>query len=40
MKITAIVCGRKNQNTERLARVALKAAEDMGADVSLVNLME
>lgn len=40
MKITAIVCGRKNQNTERLARVALKAAKDMGADVSLVNLME
>ena len=39
MKVTAIVCGRKNQNTEKLARVALKGAKEAGAEVMLINLM-
>lgn len=40
MKVTAIVCGRKNQNTEKLARVALKGAKEAGAEVALINLMD
>ena len=40
MKVTAIVCGRRNQYTERAARAALKAAKDEGAEVTLINLMD
>lgn len=39
MKITAIVCGRKNQQSERIARIALKSAKEIGAEVELINLM-
>lgn len=40
MKVTAIVCGRKNQQTERLARIALKSAKEAGAEIELINLMD
>lgn len=40
MKVTAIVCGRKDHYTERIARAALKAAKDSGAEVALINLMD
>ena len=40
MKVTAIVCGRKNQQTERLARIALKSAREAGAEIELINLMD
>ena len=40
MKITAIVCGRKDQCSEYLARVALSAASKEGAQTVLVNLMD
>lgn len=39
MKITAIVCGRKNQQSERIARIALKSAKEAGAEIALINLM-
>lgn len=38
-KILAIVCGKTNGQTERAARVALKAAKDKGCEVELINLM-
>lgn len=40
MKITAITCGRKNQQSERIARIALKSAKEAGAEIMLVNLMD
>ena len=41
MKVTAIVCGRRNGVSVRMARVALKAAKEAGADqVSIINLMD
>ena len=40
MRITAIVCGRKNQYSEHIARVALKSAKEAGADVALINIMD
>ena len=41
MKITAIICGRPNGETSQMARVALKAAKEAGADeVQLINLMQ
>ena len=40
MKVLAIVCGRPNQTTERLARIALKGAKNAGAEIELVNLMK
>ena len=40
MKVTAIVCGRKNQQSERLARIALKSAKEAGAEIMLINLMD
>ncbi len=39
-KVLAIVCGRKNGETERAARIALKAAKEQGCDVSLINIGE
>ena len=41
MKVTAIVCGRKNQTSEYLGRLALKSAREAGADeIQLINLMD
>lgn len=38
MKVTAIFCGRRNGQSIRMARVALKAAKEAGAEVQLINL--
>lgn len=40
MKVLAVVCGRKNQFSERIGRIALKAAKEEGAKVRMVNLMD
>lgn len=37
-KVLGIVCGRKNGETERAARIALLAAKECGCDVELINL--
>lgn len=39
-KVLAIVCGRSNGQTEQAARVALKAAQEKGCEVELVNIMD
>ena len=38
MKILAVLAGRKNGNGEILAKEALKRAEELGAEVKLINL--
>ena len=40
MRITAITCGRKNQYSEHIARIALKSAKEAGADIAMINIME
>lgn len=41
MKITAIVCGRKNQTSEHIGRLVLQSAREAGADeIMLINLMD
>lgn len=38
MKILAVTCGRKNGNGEILAKEALMRAEELGAEVKMINL--
>ena len=40
MKVIAICAGRKNGNGEILAKEALRAAQDLGAEVELINLFD
>lgn len=40
MKITAISSGRPNQNSDKMARLALMSAQKFGAEVQLINLMK
>lgn len=40
MKILGLACGRKNGNTEILMKEALMAAEEQGAEVELVRLLD
>lgn len=40
MKILGLTCGRKMSNTEILMKEALMGAEEMGAEVELVRLMD
>ena len=41
MKITAIICGRPHGESSRMARTALKAAKEAGADdLQIINLMQ
>lgn len=40
MKVTAIFCGRTNWKTECIAKVALTGAEEEGAEVMAINLMD
>jgi multimeric flavodoxin WrbA len=38
MKILAVTTGRKNGNGEILAKAALMRAEELGAEVKMINL--
>jgi len=40
MKVLGLTCGRKMSNTEILVKEALMGAEEMGAEVELVRLMD
>jgi len=40
MKVLGSTCGRKMSNTEILVREALMRAEEMGAEVETVRLMD
>ena len=40
MKVLGLTCGRKMSNTEILVKEALMGAEEMGADVELVRLLD
>ncbi len=40
MKVLGLTCGRKMSNTEILVKEALMGAEEMGADVEIVRLMD
>jgi len=40
MKVLGLTCGRKMSNTEILVKEALMAAEEMGAEVEIVRLMD
>lgn len=40
MKVTAIFCGRKNGISECIAKWALTGAQEVGAEVQAINLME
>lgn len=40
MKITAITSGRPNQISDKMARIALKGAQESGAEIQLINLMK
>jgi multimeric flavodoxin WrbA len=40
VKVLGITCGRKNSNTEVLVKEALMGAEEMGAEVKIVRLLD
>ncbi len=40
MKVLGLTCGRKMSNTEILVKEALMGAEEMGAEVEIVRLMD
>ncbi len=40
MKVLGLTCGRKMSNTEILVKEALMGAEEMGAKVEIVRLMD
>jgi len=40
MKVLGLACGRKMSNTEILVKEALMGAEETGAEVELVRLMD
>jgi multimeric flavodoxin WrbA len=40
MKVLGLTCGRKNSNTEILVKEALMGAEEMGAEVEVVRLLD
>ena len=40
MKLLGLSCGRKMQNTEVLVKEAMRAAEELGADVGMIRLLD
>lgn len=40
MKVLGLTCGRKLSNTEIVVKEALMGAEEMGAEVEIVRLMD
>jgi multimeric flavodoxin WrbA/uncharacterized Zn finger protein (UPF0148 family) len=40
MKLLGLSCGRKMQNTEILVKEAMRAAEELGADVGMIRLLD
>jgi hypothetical protein len=40
MKVLGLTCGRKLSNTEILAKEALMGAQELGAEVEIVRLMD
>ena len=40
MKVLGLTCGRKMSNTEILIKEALMGAEEMGAEVEIVRLLD